>query len=70
MEKCTLCGKEFNNIYIDIELDIKGNRKTLNETYEEIPNSRQKSRERLCRECFDKFVDSLSETMLGEKLNV
>lgn len=66
MQKCTLCGKELQDIMVDVSLTIVGKRKTVEGAVEDIPNGQQTSREFLCKDCFDKFVDSLSETLIGE----
>ena len=63
MNKCTFCGRDFEDFKIVIELQFKAYRKTLADTWEVIDNSNIKTSEILCKTCFDKFVDVIDSTM-------
>ena len=58
-DKCTCCGKELNDLKIEIILNVKASRYNDLEEERNIPNVDTSNREILCRDCFDKFCDTL-----------
>ena len=63
MENCTKCGKELDDLKINLNLSINVNHLTSSGLWEEIPNSIVNPKETLCPECFDKFTEALSKAM-------
>lgn len=57
-ERCSRCGKEFEDVKVDVVLLINPKMKKENGLYESMPNSETNSREILCFECFEKFSDA------------
>lgn len=60
---CTNCGKPLNGLRININLEIKAERLTSTDVWEQIKNSEVNPQEILCKECFDKFADNLGLAM-------
>lgn len=60
---CTVCNTEFKDTRISIKLSIESDRKTENETWEIIGNMSLTSKEILCKDCFDRFAESLPKAM-------
>ena len=63
LNRCSRCGKEFNNFQIEVLLETKTSRLKENKLWEHLPNLSIKSREVLCRECFELFSKSISDGM-------
>lgn len=63
MEKCTFCGKEFDNIRVSVSLFLESERLREDETWENIPNMNIHTREFLCEECFSKFSEIIPRKM-------
>jgi DNA-directed RNA polymerase subunit RPC12/RpoP len=61
--KCSFCGQEIEDIMVELNLEIYPFRKTEDEKMERVPNGEQASKEFLCKDCFSRFVDSISEHM-------
>lgn len=66
IKNCTKCKKEIEDLKIKVTLLIEANRKTESDTWEKVSNLNIRSNEILCKCCFDKFVETLSDA-LGEK---
>jgi len=60
--ECSICGKNIDNLRCEIIINFNAERKTLNETWENIPNTIISPREVLCKDCFEKFVDVVDKT--------
>lgn len=58
-ENCTCCGRELNDLKIEVILNTKASRYNDLEEERNIPNVETTNREILCKECFDKFCDTL-----------
>ena len=56
-ETCSLCGKPLDDFKITISLHVETARLTESQTWESIANADIKSREVLCKECFDHFTE-------------
>jgi len=67
MEKCTFCGKQFNNIKVEVNFNINSQRIRTDDTWEHIPNMDITTTEILCSECFDAFTEGLNAEMLKRK---
>lgn len=67
--KCTNCGKEIDDIKIMMVLNIKMERKTSADTWENIQNGFLNPRETLCPDCFSVFADTLDQALnhIGSK---
>lgn len=63
VEKCTLCNRDLSDLKILIKLNCHVFRETSNKSWESVDNSNVNSNEMLCKECFDKFVDTLDLAM-------
>jgi len=63
METCTVCGKELHDLKIVIRLQYQVHRKTAADTWEPVENTSLSSTEIMCKDCFDKFVDTLDESL-------
>jgi DNA-directed RNA polymerase subunit RPC12/RpoP len=63
VDRCSRCGKEFNNLQIEILLETRTSRVKENGLWEPLPNLSVKSREVLCKECFDIFAIGINENM-------
>jgi hypothetical protein len=61
ISNCTRCGKEINNLRINVVLKIDAQRLKDSSTWEDIPNLNNISREVLCEDCFDKFATIMSQ---------
>lgn len=66
-DRCTRCGKDFNDFKIDISFSIKVDRLKENSVWEYVPNLDQVSREILCDDCFKKFSDLMSQLNIKHK---
>lgn len=56
---CSRCGKEFENIFMDIELQIQVKRRKESDIWESVKNLDNFSREALCEDCFDLFIEAM-----------
>lgn len=61
ISNCTRCGKEIDNLRINVILKIDVQRLKESSTWENIPNLNNTSREVLCEDCFDKFSTIMSQ---------
>ena len=64
--ECSVCGKEISDIRCEIVINFNAERKTLNETWETIPNTIVSPREIMCKDCFDSFVDTIDKVFNKE----
>lgn len=60
MKKCTCCGKDIDEMGIELQLHAKAFRITNNDTEEGIPNVDTENRELLCYSCFTRFCEAFS----------
>jgi len=58
---CNLCKKQINDFIVKIELKVAAERLTSAETWEQIPNSKLHVAEVLCKDCFDRFAETMSK---------
>lgn len=61
--KCTNCNKELEDVKISIRLNIKMERKTENDTWDNIPNGALNPEETLCTDCFSLFAETLGSVL-------
>ena len=68
--KCTRCGKEFEDLRIEVSLNIYTEQKLETGLFEEIPNLTQATREVLCKDCFDKLCEVFEQMNVPENNQV
>lgn len=56
---CSHCKAPLEDFYIEVSLHTKVFRKTAQETIDEIQNGDLCNNAVLCKECFDKFAETL-----------
>lgn len=60
---CTKCKQELDEFKISIRLSVNVLRKKSSDAWENLGNMNVNSNEVLCKDCFDKFADVLSNGM-------
>jgi hypothetical protein len=60
---CTHCKEKIDDLKILIKFQYKVFRKTASDTWEIVDNTNVDSNEMLCKNCFDKFVEALDQSM-------
>ena len=64
--KCTRCGKEFEDLRIEVSLNIYTEQKLETGLFEEIPNLTQTTREVLCKDCFERLCSVFEQMNVPE----
>lgn len=67
LENCTFCDKKFDNFQIEIEFTIRTKRLTEQETWEKIGNLNLTTKEILCEDCYNKFMNSFQKSLEEQK---
>lgn len=58
-EICSNCKNKIDDFYIDVNLGTRVFRKTAQDTKEEVANGNLCNKMVLCKDCFDKFANTL-----------
>lgn len=61
LKRCSRCSKKFTDLIAAVTMELEVFRLSETGVPEGIPNLKQAPREYLCKECFDKFADVMSQ---------